>query len=172
MNGFAAIAAALAASCLLSSTLSAKTVDEEIEAIEKLAEAVQRAQPTPEQLELVEADIWFAHDAAERHVSDAFADRFLADGKMISGGRPVVTGPENVRAALAASAAEWYWAPVEATVSGDLGVTWGRAFIVARGQDGAADQTYRGRYVTVWRRDADRRWKIWLDTGTEAPPEE
>jgi ketosteroid isomerase-like protein len=121
---------------------------------------------------LFKADLDFAADARARHVSDAFAERFLADGKMFPDSRPIVVGPDAVREALKGSKAEWYWAPVEGRANGDVGVTWGYAFLVVRGEAGREDQTYRGRYVTVWTRAENGEWKIWIDLGTQASPEE
>lgn len=112
---------------------------------------------------LVEADLAFADDAAKRHVSDAFADRFLADGKLFPRGEAVTAGPEAIRALLKSSRATWHWAPVEARVSGDLGVTWGIAAIVV-----GPGRVVRTRYVTTWRKQG-KTWRIWLDIGSEGP---
>ncbi len=166
--GLAAMIAAMAASAFAAEG----TVEEEIARIESLAYEARAAFVSKEVKGLFEADLAFAADARERQVSDAFADRFLADGKTFPAGRPVVVGPEAVRESLKASKAEWYWAPVEGKVDGDLGVTWGYAFLVVRGEEGAEDETYRSRYVTVWSRDENGDWKIWLDLGTAASPEE
>lgn len=147
------------------------TIKEEIAKIEALAKAARTADVSDDVKSIFEADLDFGADARKRHVSDAFADRFVADGKMFPDSQPIVTGPEAVREALKASKAEWYWAPVEGRADGDVGVTWGRAFLVVRGVEGRPDQTYRGRYVTVWTRDDDGAWKIWIDLGTQASTE-
>lgn len=120
-----------------------------------------------EEKALMDADLAFAKDALDRHVSDAFADRFLADGKIFPAKEPVVVGAEAVRTALKDSRAKWHWAPVEARVSGDLGVTWGIAALTY--ERGGALQVHRTRYVTVWRKQAGA-WRIWLDIGSEGPP--
>lgn len=149
------------------------TIEEEIARIEGLADQARAAFVSKDVKALFKADLDFAADAAARHVSDAFADRFLADGKMFPDSRPIIVGPDGVREALKGSKAEWYWAPVEGKASGDVGVTWGYAFLVVRAdEEGHEDQTYRGRYVTVWSRDEKGDWKIWLDLGTQASDEE
>lgn len=162
-----------ACAALAAAALAAEgSVDEEIAKIEALAAAARAADVPEEVKEIFEADLAFAADARMRHVSDAFADRFLDDGKIFSNGRAVVVGPDAVRESLKANKAEWYWAPVEGKADGDVGVTWGRAFLVVRGEDGAEAQTYRSRYVTVWSRDENGDWKIWIDLGTQASAEE
>jgi ketosteroid isomerase-like protein len=148
------------------------SVDEEIAEIRALAEAARSAPVGRDLKSLYEADLDFAADASARHVADAFADRFLADGMMLPDGRPPVVGPDAVRAALKDSKAEWHWAPVEGKADKTLGVTWGRAFLVVRGADGEAAATFRSRYVTVWAREKKGPWRIWIDLGTEASPEE
>lgn len=174
---FIAAAALIAAMASLSGARPALaavgTVEEEIAKIVALAEAARAADVSKEVKSLFEADLAFAEDARARHVSDAFADRFIPDGKTFPLGRPIVVGPESVREAMKGSKAEWYWAPVEGKADDTLGVTWGRAFLVVRGTNGEEDSTYRGRYVTVWTRESKKDdWKIWLDLGTEASPEE
>lgn len=149
------------------------TVEDEIAKIETLADQARAADVSKDVKCLFEADLNFAADARKRHVSDAFADRFLADSKSFSSGQPIVVGPEAIRAALKASTAEWYWAPVEGKADGYLGVTWGRAFLVVRGKDGGEDRTFRSNYVTVWtRKNKKSDWKIWLDLGVQAPSDE
>lgn len=166
--GLAAAVAALSVSAFAAEG----TVEEEIAKVASLADQARTADVGKDVKSLFEADLAFAADARERHVSNAFADRFLADGKTFPAGRPIVVGPDAVRESLKGSKAEWYWTPVEGKVDGALGVTWGRAVLVVRGVDGGEDETYRSRYVTVWSRDEKGEWKIWLDLGTEAPPEE
>lgn len=167
------LAASIAAFAAAAPAAAAEvTVEEEIARIEALAEAARAADGPADVKSLLEADLAFAADARARHVSDAFADRFLPDGKTFPDGQPIVVGPDAVRQALKDSQAEWRWAPVEAKVDGNLGVTWGRAFLVLRGGE-EADRTYRSRYVTVWSRENENSdWKIWIDLGAQAAPQE
>jgi ketosteroid isomerase-like protein len=57
-----------------------------------------------------------------------------------------------------------HWTPSESQVAGDMGYTWGHYELAI----GAMKRT--GRYVTVWRRQADGSWKVVLDVGQPDPP--
>lgn len=62
------------------------------------------------------------------------------------------------------------WDPTDAVAYADrvTGVTVGRYAMVRRSV--RTDTLARGRYLTLWRRQSDGRWKILLDTGwPEAP---
>jgi ketosteroid isomerase-like protein len=48
--------------------------------------------------------------------------------------------------------------------SGDLGYTWGFYESRWRSEDGR-EQVTRGKYTSVWRRQADGAWKAVLDMG-------
>ncbi len=58
-----------------------------------------------------------------------------------------------------------FWEPTDAVAYADrrTGVTVGRsAFVRANAR---TDTISRGRYLTLWRKQADGSWKILLDTG-------
>ena len=57
------------------------------------------------------------------------------------------------------------WEPVkaEAAKSGELGYTWGNWKFIA------TDTTYYGNYFTVWKKQADGKWKVTLDGGNNTP---
>jgi ketosteroid isomerase-like protein len=54
--------------------------------------------------------------------------------------------------------------------SGDMGYTWGH--FEGHSKDAAGnDVTVKGRYITVWKKQADGSWKVALDAGANEPPE-
>lgn len=117
---------------------------------------------------LLAADLAFNDDAQVRGLAAAFSSRFVDDGKLIGAGAPVAVGPAAVAETYQDSDVKLEWAPMEAVVDGNLGVTWGIAALEAQGKGGRmiAGST---RYVTVWKRQPDGDWKIWIDTGTSGP---
>lgn len=64
------------------------------------------------------------------------------------------------------------WQPLEAHVfqDGALGMTVGTSQVVGRTGPRAGQTTYRGRYTTLWRRDASGKWKVIMDTGYPDAP--
>jgi ketosteroid isomerase-like protein len=63
------------------------------------------------------------------------------------------------------------WKPSEAVVaaSGDLGYTMGTNSITFPDAQGGLVSS-NGRYVTVWRKEPDGRWRCVVDFWNEAPP--
>lgn len=115
-----------------------------------------------------QADIEFAAQTAERGV-DGWTAFFLPDGVMFPpNGR--VEGQEAIRAHMTNAfqpGTRLDWEPVTAVAaeSGDLAYTIGRWTSVVVRADGSDSVTGRGNYVTIWRRDADGRWRVAVDIG-------
>jgi ketosteroid isomerase-like protein len=150
---------------------ASSTVDELAAARAKIADAAAKARAnarTAEEKAIIEADLAFAADAAKRGAEAAFAERMHPKGKMFPARQPIAVGPDAVHALLKGDASLWEWAPVEAVAQGDLGVTWGIGAISGKGEDGKPF-VLTTRYTTVWRKDDDGAWKIWIDIGTPGP---
>jgi ketosteroid isomerase-like protein len=118
---------------------------------------------------LMEADRAFAARAAEVGASAAFSDFMAVDGKLLGAAEEPVVGTAAIAALMASlpENAEISWTPLEAMVSdsGEFGVTWGEYRLAAPGADGAVVEE-TGRYLTVWRKDEQGRWRGVLDIGT------
>lgn len=86
---------------------------------------------------------------------------------------PVAKGPTAIRELFAPLFAdpgfEITWAPTgtEVASSGDFGYTfgdWRTSMPTAGGEGGEVSQS-EGKYVTVWQRDQDGRWRVIVDIG-------
>ena len=75
---------------------------------------------------------------------------------------------DHMRGLLTDSTRSLRWTPDHAEVSGDgtLGYTWGRWTLSRRGPD-SVPELGRGRYLTVWRKQADGSWLAEADVGTD-----
>ncbi|HEU5261499.1 MAG TPA: DUF4440 domain-containing protein [Gemmatimonadales bacterium] len=118
------------------------------------------------------ADRAFSRATAERRV-DGWVEFFAADGAMIRAAG-TVTGTAAIREQMAKTFADTSftlsWQPQEADVgaAGDLGYTVGR--YEARFRDEKSQSVVRsGRYLTVWRKQADGSWKVVQDIGVQDP---
>ena len=58
---------------------------------------------------------------------------------------------------------------VKRAVERDVGYTRGSYVFRANGPDGKPQISY-GKYVTIWRKQADGEWKFVLDIGNHSPP--
>jgi len=104
---------------------------------------------------------------------NAFASWFADDAVTIGNKQAPVVG----RAAIA-SGAQWdpkqyqlKWTPQGGQMlpAGDAGYTWGHyegTAIDAHGNN----VTTTGRYITMWKKQADGTWKVALDASNEEPP--
>jgi ketosteroid isomerase-like protein len=111
--------------------------------------------------ELLETDRAFAARAAADGVAAAF-NQYAASDALIVTGDAVATGPAGIAARYQnwPQGARLEWAPQTARVSqrGDMGWTWGESTYIA--PDGARTP---GRYVSVWTRGGDGRWRFSFD---------
>lgn len=132
------------------------------------------AQPTisPGALTLLELEGRFAQDVAAGG-GRAFAKWFADDAVTLNNGLPAVLG----RAAIAAQA-QWdpkqyqlTWVPQGAQMgpSNDMGFTWGH--YEGHSIDKAGQPvTKTGRYMTVWKKQANGEWKVAMDASADEPP--
>ena len=125
---------------------------------------------------LLDADREFARVTAEKGL-EGFASMLGADIWMLLGGPPIIKGKagavEAWRPLLSDPNTSITWEPVLAVLaeSGELGYTVGNYEI--RGTDAEGKSfVQKGKYVTIWRKQAGGAWKVVLDGGnTDGPPE-
>jgi ketosteroid isomerase-like protein len=129
--------------------------------------AWQPAETSPAAV-LEEADRRFAADSAARG-ADAWAAVFAPDGLMWRRGRPLIVGPEAIRASLQPAFAEHLlaWQPHTSVLSpaGDMGFTIGCYQRQRRSPASPPAREEVGTYLTIWRRQADGTWLAVFDTG-------
>lgn len=127
----------------------------------------------PGKLVLFDLEAKFAKDVAERG-GKAFADWFADDGVALNNGQSPVIGKVAIVKSATWSPKEYQltWTPTEAVMgpSGDMGYTWGHYEGHSKDANGNAVTT-SGRYMTIWRRQADGAWKVVLDAGSNEPAE-
>jgi ketosteroid isomerase-like protein len=119
---------------------------------------------------LVAAELAFARHSVEHGMRAAFLENFADDGINFS------PDPGNTRARFLARPATLEsfvldWHPAIATVAraGDLGFTTGPVTITGRAP--AVREPSQGMFFSIWRRQADGRWRVIVDGGvsTHAP---
>lgn len=126
---------------------------------------------SPGKVLLFDLDKRFARDVLARG-GVAFADWFAEDSVALNNGAAPIIGKVAI-----AKSANWLpkdyqltWTPTDAQMgpSGDMGYTWGH--FEGHSKDAAGNPvTTTGRYITVWRKQADGSWKVVLDAGANEP---
>ena len=131
------------------------------------AEAPAQTAP-PDPSVLLEADRAFAAAVAEGG-TEAWVSWFAEDGAQIQPGAGEIRGRDAIRQLMAGLDDPNFslsWEPRRADIadSGELGWTTGDYVSRGVGTDGAPRQS-QGRYVTIWRKQADGSWKVVMDLG-------
>jgi ketosteroid isomerase-like protein len=125
----------------------------------------------PGKILLYDLEKRFAKDVLERGGA-GFTDWFAEDGVTLGNGEAAVVGKVAI-----AKSANWSpkdyqltWTPTDAVMgpSGDMGYTWGHFEGHSKDANGNPVVT-TGRYMTIWRKQADGSWKVTLDAGANEP---
>jgi ketosteroid isomerase-like protein len=119
---------------------------------------------------LMRTDRDFQKVAAERGAA-GFASFFAEDAVVLMAGKPVV-GPKGVEEArtpfFAVPGNRLDWEPTGAESEHDLGCTLGR-YKITRMNDKGEKTISHGTYLTAWRRQPDKSWKVIFDGGAPDP---
>ena len=108
--------------------------------------------------------------------ADRIAAHFTDDGNVMIPNSPMMTGKDAIRKAMKDGLADPNWSlalqPVQVEVSrgGDLGYTRGTYVLTATDPASQKAVTEKGRFVTIFRKQADGSWKAVQDIhNAEAP---
>lgn len=119
--------------------------------------------------EIKKADLDFC-EATKAKRLDGWMSYFADDAVAFPAGKPLISGKEELRTFYARMfedpSLEIHWKPVraDAAASGDLGYTIGTAEFRTKDKDGKI-LIRPGKYLTVWKRQADGTWKVAADLG-------
>lgn len=128
------------------------------------AEAVVAEKTT----ELTAVDMAFNEMAQTKGIPEAFEHYLHKDALNLNGGYEGVTGAEVVavyKQRRGTLKMKWWPVSSEIAASGDLGYTWGRYIEHATHDDGTIEEI-RGKYLTIWKKNAAGEWKSLTDMGS------
>ncbi len=121
--------------------------------------------------ELMQVDRDFDAATARDGLS-GWVSYFADDGVMMPAGSNMVVGKDAIRnyeaRQFVVPGFALRWEPVEAGASGDLGYTYGLFKSARNGPDGKQVFSY-GKYLTIWRKQRDKSWKVAVDIGNSSP---
>lgn len=134
----------------------------------------KRVDVAAEQAALMKIDAEFSAFTAEHGMVSGFQKYFADDATLFPDRSEPVSGKHSISAFLTrASAGDksvFSWIPARAEVanSGELGFTFGNYEVKGTGADGKP-RTQRGKYVSIWKKQADGSWKVVVDIGNSSP---
>ena len=121
--------------------------------------------------ELLETDRAFAARSVEAGAARAFEEFLAEDALQLPDDQPPLAGRAAIVASLEAPSGEWVldWEPETARVGdgGTMGWTWGTWVLEPAGGD---SERRHGKYLNVWKRGRDGRWRVVVDMGNGSPP--
>lgn len=137
----------------------------------RLAAAAPVASLTPTQ-DLLDTDRALAAQSLKVGFVAAYSSAMASDARKLDPGSQPAIGRQAIMAQMAQypKGDTFTWTPEEAVVatSGDLGFTWGRWTDTYRDKSGEIAHAY-GKYLDVWRRGADGKWRWIADMGNSNP---
>ena len=117
---------------------------------------------------LKQVDIDFSNLSKEKGMKEAFLAYVAADGVLLRPFTYPVVGFDAVKKFLESESTDFSlaWSPsyADVSVSGELGYTYGLYELTAKDENGKL-QVHKGTYVSIWKKDAEGKWKFTLDTG-------
>lgn len=126
----------------------------------------------PGKMILFQLEAEFAKDVAARGGA-GFASWFADDGVALGNGAAPLIGKVAIEKSATWSPKSYQltWTPTDALMgpSGDMGYTWGHYEGHSKDANGNPITT-SGRYITVWRKNPDGKWKVVLDAGANDVP--
>lgn len=128
-----------------------------------------RKQAAPDASQLMEADRAFCQATAEKG-REGWVSCLHPQAVIFPAGRPAIVGLDSIKTHYEETKfdpSQLKWDPVRAEMaaSGDLGFTHGTWEKPGKDKEGK-ETVYRGKYLTVWRRDDAGKWKVVADIGT------
>jgi ketosteroid isomerase-like protein len=111
--------------------------------------------------------------AAAEHGSEGYMSYYAEDAVELPNGANAIRGKVNITKGMSFlddKNNHLTWTPVGADVSssGDLGYTYGTFEYSSLGKDGKP-HVDRGKYTSIWKKQADGSWKVVLDMGNAGP---
>jgi ketosteroid isomerase-like protein len=123
---------------------------------------------------LLATDREWAKVAGDGRNADSVLAYWTEDARVVMPGAPILAGKPAIRGMVEGSMKtpgfHITWMPDSGAVSrsGDLGYTYGTNEFTAPDSTGKLVTT-RGRYLTVWRKDSDGRWRCVEDIASPGP---
>ncbi len=126
-----------------------------------------------EKAALLATDAAFAAKSLEVGAPEAFHLYFADDATQFPSGANPRFGRDSIFASMKRSRVPYVlrWTPriAEVAAAGDLGYTWGTSSVSWKDEKDSTHVKY-GKYVNVWKRQADGTWRVTLDIGNDNPP--
>ena len=121
---------------------------------------------------LLQTDIEFAQFSVNNGAAEAFNEYLTDDALQLPAGDNPVEGVKNIYNRMKDNQGNYVldWSPKYAEVakSGELGYTWGTYSLAYKDENGEEQKSY-GKYLNIWKKQSDGKWKVAVDIGNDSP---
>lgn len=123
-----------------------------------------------DQKKLLDTDWEFSRTSVKRGAAAAFYLFLTNNAMQLPEGSLPIYGKKAIFDTMMQGDYTLSWTPVKAEVaaSGDLGWTWGKFVVIVIQKDGS-ELTSFGKYLNIWKKQADGSWKVAVDMGNKSP---
>ena len=109
--------------------------------------------------------------AAQERGAAGYMSYYAEDAVELPDGAPAIVGKASIAKGMGFlddknNRLTWSAVGADIASSGDLGYTWGNYEFSSKDKDGN-QHVERGKYTTVWKKQADGSWKVALDMGNK-----
>jgi ketosteroid isomerase-like protein len=123
---------------------------------------------------LLETDREFSEFSVNHGAAEAFNKYLQDEAFQLPAGRLPIRGRENIYNSMLEGNQEYIlsWEPQDAEVaaSGDMGWSWGIYTITFQTEKGETSR--QGKYLNVWKKDAEGNWRVLIDMGNQNPADD
>ena len=128
----------------------------------------------PDPQVLIDTDLSFSEMSEQEGATAAFLEYADSGVVLFRNGVTPIQGYSALAefySSIPPNEAKLTWRPENAEIaaSGDLGYTWGNYYLESSDSLGNMNKQ-QGNYVSIWKKQADGRWKFVLDGGTVPQP--
>ena len=123
-----------------------------------------------DQKKLLDTDWEFSRTSVKKGAAAAFYLFLTNNAMQLPEGSLPIYGKKAIFDTMMQGDYTLSWTPVKAEVarSGELGWTWGK-FVVQVIQKDGSEVTSFGKYLNIWKKQADGSWKVAVDMGNQSP---
>jgi ketosteroid isomerase-like protein len=109
--------------------------------------------------------------AAQERGAAGYMSYYAEDAVELPDGAPAIIGKASIAKGMGflddkSNRLTWSAVGADIASSGDLGYTWGNYEFLSKDKEGKQN-VERGKYTTVWKKQADGNWKVALDMGNK-----
>ncbi len=130
--------------------------------------AVTAEKASAETLKQIEGEFM---KAAQERGAEGYMSYYAEDAVELPDGAPAIVGKTNIAKGMGflddkSNRLTWSAVGADIASSGELGYTWGNYEFLSKDKDGN-QHVERGKYTTVWKKQANGSWKVALDMGNK-----